>query len=149
MYKESKTVSCDCERLYDVIADVASYPNFLPGWDRVEVIEQADGSLQVEQHVKFGPLNEKLRSTARFERPRSIIVEPDPAQKTAGVALEWHFSATAEGHCQVALQVEGRARNAIVRRLLNGFIHQASRDMIGRFTRRVQALYDVPCRILE
>lgn len=149
MYRESRTVSCGCEVLFDVVADVRSYPQFLPGWDRVRVHEQSDGSLQVEQQVKFGPLNERLRSTARLERPTRIVVEPDPAQKTAGVALEWHFEAVGDEACRVGLQVEGRARNGLVRRLLNGFIHKASQDMIERFTRRVQALYDIPCRILK
>lgn len=149
MYRESRTVSCDCNTLFDVVADVRSYPEFLPGWDEVRVQEQADGSLHVEQHVKFGPVNEHLRSRAQFERPRKIIVEPDPTQKTAGVALEWHFESAGEGQCQVQLYIEGRARNALIRRLLNGFIHKVSADMIERFTRRVHRLYDVPCRILK
>ncbi len=148
MYRESQTLSCRCEAIYDVVADVASYPEFLPGWKEVQTDTRSDGSMHVAQHVSVGPVNERLVSVARFERPRRIVVEPDPNQKTAGIALAWQFSATPSGHCRVDLRIEGRARNPLVRGMLNLMIHRTARDLIQRFARRVNALYGESCEIV-
>lgn len=43
VYTATQILACNCEKLFDVIADVASYPQYLHGWEQVRVTKRDDG----------------------------------------------------------------------------------------------------------
>ncbi|HHO68225.1 MAG TPA: hypothetical protein ENK12_04245, partial [Gammaproteobacteria bacterium] len=52
---ETATLSFDCRQLFELVADIERYPDFLPGWRSARVLAREGGRLHVEQVVQAGP----------------------------------------------------------------------------------------------
>ena len=55
--------------MFDVVADVARYPEFVPGWLEVRVLREEASELLVEQRLGFGAFSSWVRSRATLRRP--------------------------------------------------------------------------------
>lgn len=104
MFSENRVVGCECGRIYDVIAEVARYPEFVPGWLAVRVLHEDDTSMVVEQRLGFGAFDTWVRSKATFQRPVSIQVRPLDDQ-AAGVSLDWFFERHAIDAWSISLRL--------------------------------------------
>jgi ribosome-associated toxin RatA of RatAB toxin-antitoxin module len=81
-YAVARTLPWSCEQLFDLAADVASYPQFLPGWLAVEILEHTPQKLRVRQQLGFGPVNHSFTSSAELQRPRQVFIS------TTGIELK-------------------------------------------------------------
>lgn len=143
MFSQRRQVSCDCERLFDVVADVARYPEFVPGWHEVRVM-QRDSDLLVDQRLGFGAAQVWVRSRARMRRPCWILVRPERSD-AAGVELEWHFERQVTGGCEVLLHIRGQAASRLVAMALESVIKRVGGRLVEVFAARAEALYGSPC----
>lgn len=144
MFSENRVVACECERIYDVIADVARYPEFVPGWLAVRVLEQGDSIMIVEQHLGFGAFGTWVRSRAVFERPVSIQVRPVDEYAT-GLNLEWYFQRQADAGCTVSLRIFGQSSNRLLASALDAAGEHAGQRLVDIFAARSAALHGAPC----
>ena len=62
------------QQVFDVIADIEKYPEFLPGWVSAKVIVNQQGNLTVEQEVGVAFLTWHFTSEALFEPPYHINI---------------------------------------------------------------------------
>lgn len=146
IYYNSRKLQCDCDKLYDVIADVASYPQYLPGWEQVEVEKLSNDTVRVRQHVRSGPFEEQLVSIAYFQRPHRITVNPESDYNNAGIALDWQFFPRPQGGCRLVFRISASAHNSMLESMLNGLSRYVVEKMIERFLPRVESIYDIQCK---
>ena len=147
VYTLDQRLKCDCEKLFAVIADVARYPDFLPGWKQVETEKQADGSLRVVQHVGLGPFELWFNSIAWIEPPWKITVKLESPTVT-GLGLQWYFVSGPDGGCLVESRLEVTSRNPFLHKLLEYYTQRTARQLLQRFSGRVENLYAVTCKLL-
>ena len=143
MYSDQRLVHCTCERFYGVVADVQSYPQFVPGWLAVRTSPHGEQCLNVEQYVQIGPVHRWIRSRAWFEPPHRISVQPTEVEG-AGLALEWRFRAH-DGGCEIVLEVCGHATSRLLAAALDAMAEHAARRLLDVFAARAQALGGHPC----
>ncbi len=108
-YTIARTLPFPREAVFDLVADVESYPRFVPGWREVRVLRREQQLLEVEQAVGLGPLELRFHSTATLERPARIAIRSGEPP-FADLVLEWRFADAPAGGCQVTLRVECRFR---------------------------------------
>lgn len=130
-----------------MVADVARYPEFVPGWHEVRVLGQEGGALVVDQRLGIGPMSTWVRSRAQLQRPQWIVVRPVDERAT-GMYLEWHFERHVTGGCEVVLHIRGQTGNPVVSATLDAVINQLGRRMVDLFAARVAHLYGSPCGTL-
>ena len=73
-HHDSKRHPYSCKQPFDMIADIESYPAFLPGWSRVRILSAEKSRLDVEQQLQAGPIRPVFHSTAQLEDGQRILI---------------------------------------------------------------------------
>ena len=128
--------------MFDLVADVGSYAEFLPWVTAVRVRSNSDTEMVADLVVGFKSLRERFTSRVVKSRPRAIHVEYlDGPLKF--LRNDWKFEPTPEG-CTVDFCVEFAFKNRIFEAIAGQVFDQALRKMIGAFERRADVLYASP-----
>ena len=74
-HRESQIIRAPRERIFDLVADVERYPEFLPLWLDARVYRHRDETTYfTEQEIGLGFLRERFRTKTVMTRPTSIEV---------------------------------------------------------------------------
>ena len=140
-HNASRILPWSCQQLFDLAADVESYPDYLPGWISVRIIERTDNYLRVEQQLGLKLLRQPFISTAELESPRRISVQSDDGPFRY-LRLEWRFEAADVQHCRVSLSIDLQLNSSFLEPMVNNLFNLAAADIISRFEIRAHTLYE-------
>ena len=140
-HSASRILPWSCEQLFDLAADVESYPDYVPGWVSARVIERADKRLRVEQQLGLKLLRQPFVSTAELERPGRITVHSDDGPFRC-LRLEWRFEAVGLQRCRVSLSIDLQLNSSFLEPMVNSLFNLAAADIISRFEIRAHTVYE-------
>lgn len=105
----SRVVPASRESVFDLVADVEAYPEFLSLWQEARIIERQSSTYITEQVIGLGPVRERFRSKTLLSRPSQIeITSLDKLFRT--FLIRWDFATVASGtRIRIALQWEARS----------------------------------------
>jgi coenzyme Q-binding protein COQ10 len=141
-HHEKRSLPYGAEAMFDLVADVARYNEFLPWVSAVRVRSNSETEMVADLLVGFKSLREKFTSRVVKVRPRTIRVDylDGPLKHLRN---EWVFEATPTG-CVVDFTVDFAFKNRIFEAIAGQFFDQALRKMIGAFETRADVLYASP-----
>jgi coenzyme Q-binding protein COQ10 len=137
---EQRTMPYSAEQMFDLVADVARYAEFLP-WVAATRVRSDDGREMIaDMLVGFKSLREKFTSTVDKVRPDEIRVHylDGPMRDLDNV---WQFRALDDGSCEVDFSVRFSFRNPLFEKLAGQYVDKAFRKMVAAFELRAAALY--------
>ena len=139
-HAETRRLPYTPEQMFDLVADVRRYPEFLP-WVTAMRVRQDDESVTVaDMIVGFKGLRETFTSKVGKQRPETIHVEyVDGPLKY--LRNDWRFCPDGEGGCLVDFSVDFAFKNRMFEMLAGQVFGAALRRMIGAFEERAAALY--------
>jgi len=73
-HSETKAMPYRPDQLFDLVADVARYPEFLPWCVAARIRSRAETELVADLTIGFGPFRESFTSRVRLDRPGRIDV---------------------------------------------------------------------------
>ena len=129
-----------CEQLFDLVADIERYPEFLSGWVKVRIIERTDNNLRVEQQLGLPLLSKSFITTAELERPSRLSIGSNDGP-FRNLHIVWLFQSVEIEHCEVELEVNAELKSRILDRMLGVFRGTAARDILSYFENRASVLY--------
>lgn len=137
---EKRRLPWSPEQMFDLVADVRRYPEFLPWVVATRIRSENESEMIADMLVGFSALKEKFTSRVRFDRPRGIVVEylDGPLRKLEN---DWAFAPDGEGGCFVDFQVDFAFRNVIFEKLAGQYLDSAFRKMVAAFEARAETLY--------
>ena len=142
VHRETRLFPYTPAQVFDIVADVQRYPEFLPWCVGARVFPRERDAFDAEVLVGFRFIRERYRSRVRLARPESIDVT-----YTSGpfrhLANNWRFKPAPEG-CQVDFFIEFEFRSAMLQRLIGALFHEAVRKMVTAFEGRARQLYGAP-----
>ena len=126
--------------MFDLVADIGRYPEFLPWVQGMRVGPERDGVVVADMIVGFRMIREKFTSRVTLDRPRTVHVEYlDGPMKH--LFNDWTFRDAEGGGCEIDFAVDFEFRNRAFEALAGMFFTQAFEKMVGAFVARAQALY--------
>lgn len=137
---ETRRLPYSAEQMFDLVADVARYGEFLP-WVMATRVRSDDGTEMVaDMLVGFNALREKFTSRVVKQRPErlEVIYLDGPLQDLDNV---WQFRPLGEHACEIDFHVEFRFRNALFEKLAGQYFDRAFRKMVAAFETRAAELY--------
>lgn len=131
------------EQMYDLVADVARYPEFLPWIVATRVKSDSDSEMIADMLVGFKALREKFTSRVEKQRPTEIRVHyvDGPMRDLDN---RWTFRPVNETSCDVEFDVRFSFRNALFEKLAGQYFDKAFRKMVVAFEVRAAELYGAP-----
>ncbi|MBU6267810.1 MAG: type II toxin-antitoxin system RatA family toxin [Sphingomonadales bacterium] len=139
---EVRRLPYSAEQMFDLVADVGRYGEFLP-WVVATRVKSDDGQVMLaDMLVGFKMLREKFTSRVVKERPSLITVQyvDGPMRDLDN---RWEFRALGPHECEVEFTVQFTFRNALFESLAGQYFDKAFRKMVQAFEERAAALYSV------
>ncbi len=141
--RESRELPYSAERMFDLVADVGKYQQFLPWVVATRVRSDSETELVADMMVGFRALREKFTSRVHKERPTKIVVEYVDGP-LSHLENSWHFEPMGEHRCRIDFSVDFTFRNAVFEALAGQYLDRAVRKMVGAFETRAGELYGPP-----
>lgn len=137
---ETRRLPWSAAQMFDLVADVARYGEFLPWVVATRVRSNSETEMVADMMIGFNALREKFTSRVEKERPNRIKVHyvDGPMRDLDNV---WHFRDLPEGGCEVDFLVQFTFRNAMFEKLAGQYFDRAFRKMVGAFEERADRLY--------
>jgi coenzyme Q-binding protein COQ10 len=138
LYRERRLFPIATERLYELVANVERYPEFIPGWRKARVLERTGNEARVEQTLGLAGFQMRFTSRAFFDPPRRLQIraEDGPFRR---LAIDWRFEPS-EGGCRVELQVEFESGSRRLDRMARALLGPMGRRVMGAFESRARRL---------
>jgi coenzyme Q-binding protein COQ10 len=127
------------EQLFDLVADVGRYQEFLPWVAATRIRGNSPTEMTADLVVGFKALKETFTSRVRKTRPEEIVIDyvEGPLKYLHN---SWRFR-PAPGGTEVDFCVDFAFRNRLFEALAGQMFDRALRRMIGAFEDRAAALY--------
>ena len=138
-HAEHKIVAYRPEQLFDLVADVQHYPDFLPWCVGATVKSQTPTDLVADLVIGFGPFREGFSSHVELDRPHKVVVryEKGPFRYLNN---QWTFSPDPRG-CKVEFFVDFEFRSKLLQSAIGVVFNEAVRRMVNAFLRRARQIY--------
>lgn len=137
--RETRRMPYSCEQMFDLVADVGRYAEFLPWVVAVRVKSNSESEMIADLLVGFKAIREKFTSRVQKHRPDHINVHyiDGPLKDLDN---SWDFRPV-EGGCEVDFCVDFTFRNPVFEALAGQYFDRAFRRMVEAFEQRAAALY--------
>ena len=141
-HSETRHLPYPPNQLFDLVADVPRYPEFLPWVAAVRVRSDSETEMVADLVVGFKALREHFTSKVNKERPSRIDVDylDGPLKYLHN---EWRFEPTADGGTNLCFSVDFAFRSRIFEALAGQMFDRALRRMTRAFEERAAALYGI------
>lgn len=142
-HNETRHLPYTAEQMFDLVADVQSYQDFLPWVTAVRVRSDSATEMVADVIVGFKGLRESFTSKVHKKRPEEVCVDylEGPLKHLHN---RWHFRPDGKGGVFVDFEVEFAFKNRIFEALAGQVFDAALRKMIGAFEARAAELYGRP-----
>ena len=142
-HSETRALPYTPEQMFDLVADVARYGEFLPWVAAVRVRSDSPTEMVADLIVGFKALRERFTSRVVKERPRHIHVDylDGPLKYLSN---DWKFRPDGQGGTLVDFCVDFAFKNRVFEALAGQMFDMALRRMIGAFEERAAVLYASP-----
>ena len=153
-HSEQRLLPYSAAEMYDLVADVARYPEFLP-WTaaaritrRVPLAGGPEGSevMEADLVISFKLFRERFASRVTLLPKHRIETEylDGPFKH---LKSHWTFAKTASageaGGCQVGFEVDFEFRNRVLQGIIGVVFNEAMQRVVRAFEKRAVALYGV------
>jgi len=138
--ERSALVPYSAGHMFDVVADVEAYPDFLPWCSGARILEQEAGFQLAELELSRTGLNQRFSTRNHLERPTSIRLDlqEGPFRQLAG---EWRFRPLGDSGCKVELTLRFELDGRMMQVALGQVWKMAADRMVDAFCRRAEVVY--------
>jgi len=142
-HEERKYLPYSPEQMFDLVADVDRYPEFLPWLINARVYGRSEAGFQADLVVGFRMFKERFTSRVKLDRPHHITVDyiRGPLRYLHN---EWIFHHVEDGGCAIDFWVDFEFRNRMFERLAGTVFTEAVSRMVRAFELRARAVYGRP-----
>lgn len=138
--RETRRMPYSCEQMFDLVADVGRYAEFLPWVVATRIRSDSESEMIADMMVGFKAIREKFTSRVQKHRPDHINVHyiDGPLRDLDN---SWDFRPIEGGGCELDFCVEFTFRNAVFEALAGQYFDRAFRRMVEAFEQRAAVLY--------
>lgn len=139
-HSETRHVPYSAEQMFDLVADVGRYAEFLPWVVATRIRSNDETEMVADLVVGFKSLRETFTSKVRKDRANRIAVDylDGPLKYLHN---EWHFRPTPDGGCEIDFSVDFAFRSRVFESLAGQVFDRALKKMTDSFEARADALY--------
>ena len=144
-HSETKHLPHRAIQMYDLVADVARYPEFLP-WTAAARIKSRDAIeggevMEADLVISFKVFRERFGSRITLLPGQQTILTEYVDGPFRHLKSVWRFRDVPEGGCEVAFEVDFEFRKAILAGVIGLVFNEAMSRVVRAFEARAAKLY--------
>lgn len=130
------------DQMFDLVADVGRYPEFLPWCVAARVRSRTEELLVADLIIGFKGIRESFTSRVSLDRAGMIINVEYQDGPFKYLNNHWKFDELEGGSCALDFYVDFAFKSRILQRLIEALFNEAVRRMVRAFEQRAAELYD-------
>jgi len=139
-YAEQRLLPYTPEQLFDLVADIERYPDFLPWCVGARIRERSANQVKADLAIGFKMYRERFTSVVQLAPPGRIHVTYSDGPFRY-LQNDWKFDAGPNGGCIVDFYVDFEFKSKILQRVIEVLFNEAVRRMVAAFEIRARQLY--------
>ncbi|KAL6493194.1 hypothetical protein OROGR_032953 [Orobanche gracilis] len=151
VYEERRVLGYSPEQLFDVVAAVDLYGDFVPWCQRSEIMcHNPDGSFDAELEIGFKFLVESYVSHVELNKPKSIKTTSSQNSIFDHLINIWEFNpGPVPGTCDLYFLVDFKFQSPFYRQIANMFFKEVVSRLVASFNERCRLIYGPGVPVLE
>jgi ribosome-associated toxin RatA of RatAB toxin-antitoxin module len=139
----SAIVSYSAHQMFELVADIPSYPKFLPWCGGARIISTQGDEVIAAIDIAYSGVHRTFSTRNLLQRDKMMEIQllEGPFSYLQGF---WQFKALDEQSCKISLDLEFDVANRIVGLALTPVFSNIANQLVDRFHRRATELYDKP-----
>ncbi len=139
--KRSVLVPFSASHMFDLVADVSRYPEFMPWCGGAVVHEQTEQGMKASVTISIAGIKQSFTTQNTHQYPERIqlVLVDGPFSDLKG---DWHFIALGEDGCKVEFVMEYAFSSRALEMVVGPIFNRVANSFIDSFTRRAHDLYD-------
>jgi coenzyme Q-binding protein COQ10 len=142
-HSEQRVLPHTPKEMFDLVADVGRYPEFLPWCVASRILSQNETALRAELAIGFKGIRERFVSRVALDRPNLKIDVEYEKGPFKYLNNHWRFQPHGDRQCLLDFHVDFEFRSRILEMLMGKLFDEAVRRMVRAFEQRADALYGV------
>ena len=136
----SSLLPYSAEKMYDVVADVRSYPGFLKWCDSMQIISETPEEVVAKLIISYGKLDFSFTTCNKMVKNETIQMSlvDGPFSRLNGV---WTILKLDDDASKVSLEMEFSFDNPITQKLFGRVFQKIISAQLDAFQKRAQQLY--------
>ena len=137
--ERSAYVQYSCQQMYDLVNDIESYVEFLPGCNKAVLLSKSETEIIASLEVKKGPMQQAFTTRNTLTEPNRIEMHlvKGPFKSLHGI---WEFTELAEQGCKVSLSIDFEL-SGMLKFAFGGVFSQIAGTMVDSFCKRADTVY--------
>ncbi len=139
-HAEKRILPYTPEQLFELVAEVEAYPEFLPWCLSLRVKKREENVITADMVIGYKIIRERFTSRVTLQRPGRIDVA-----YTQGpfkyLNNHWLFEPDGNGGCILDFYVDFEFRSRLFRRAFGVFFNEAVKIMVTAYEKRAKHLY--------
>lgn len=141
-HSETRVLHHSPEQLYQLVADVKRYPEFLPWCLAARIREQNDDKMIADLIIGFQMFKEQFTSHVSMDRD-NLIIEVEYAEGPFKyLKNRWKFIEHPDG-CVIDFYVDFEFRSRLLQTVIESLFTEAVKRMVRAFEARADQLYNL------
>jgi coenzyme Q-binding protein COQ10 len=142
-HAEKRVLPYTPKQLYDLVADIERYPEFLPWCMAARIRKREERLVVADLVIGFKVFRERFTSRVELDPENSRIDVTYAEGPFKHLNNHWVFNEHPSG-CEIDFFVDFEFRSRLLQKAIEVLFSEAVRRMVGAFETRARALYDEP-----
>ena len=139
-HAEQRLIHHSPEQLFDLVADVRRYPEFLPWCLAARIKERSEATLVADLIIGFQMFKEQFTSHVSMDR-EALVIEVEYAEGPFKyLKNRWKFVDHPDG-CMIDFYVDFEFRSRLLQTVIESLFTEAVKRMVSAFEARADQLY--------
>ncbi|TCM84942.1 type II toxin-antitoxin system RatA family toxin [Rhodovulum steppense] len=147
-HSENREMPYSAQQMYDLVADVASYPEFLPWTAAARIRKRTDFGdhelMEADLVISFKVFRERFGSRVTLWPSLHRIDTEYLDGPFKYLKSYWHFEDVAEDRCKVEFFVDFEFKNRVLQGVIGAVFNEAMLRIVRAFEARAEDLYGKP-----
>ena len=137
----SALVPHTADKMFSLVDDIESYPEFLPWCGGADVHYRKDNVVEATLELHRGSFSRRFRTRNTATDRQSIAMQlvDGPFRHLAGV---WSFTQLGDSGSKVALELEFEFSSRVIDVMLGSYFEDTCNSLVDAFTHRADTIYD-------
>jgi len=139
-HEEIRHLAYKPEQMFDLVADVSSYPDFLPWCKGARIRSQSDELIVADLIIGFKSFTEKFTSHVTLDKVNNRVDVNYKDGPFKYLENHWVFTSENEG-CKIDFYVDFEFKSKLLQAMIGLVFNEAVIKMVNAFETRANNLY--------
>jgi len=128
------------QQMFDLVNDVASYPEFVPACESTDIHSQNEEHIEATLVFVGAGMHKSFTTRNELEPFHTMTMHlvDGPFKTLHGI---WKFDVVDETHCEVSLDLEFEISGRMLSMVFGPVFHQIANKLVDAFVRRAHEVY--------